>query len=138
MAKIFLDPGHGGNDTGGTGNGLLEKNLVLDIAERIQRQLTAYSDAEVQLSRESDVFLSLSERTTIANNWGADIFVSIHVNAGGQTGFESYIWNGNVSSVTQSYQDIIHAAIMNQIGGIDRGKKRANFAVLRTHRCLQF
>lgn len=132
MAKIFLDPGHGGQDFGAIGNDLREKDLVLDIATRIQQQLGDFNEVEVQLSREDDSDLSLNERTELANDWDADIFISVHVNASGQTGFESFIWNGNVSSVTQSYQNIIHAAIMNEIGGTDRGKKRANFAVLRT------
>lgn len=132
MAKIFLDPGHGGHDPGATGNGLREKDIVLDIAKRIEQQLGSYNQSQVLLSRESDRFISLSERTQQANSWGADIYVSIHVNASGGTGFESYIWNGTVSATTQSNQNIIHAAIMNQIGGTDRGRKRANFAVLRT------
>jgi len=79
------------------------------------------------LSRTTDVYLSLSQRADLANKWGADYFISVHINAGGGTGFESYIYNGSVSSATIAYQNVMKA-----IGGVkDRGKKRANYAVLR-------
>src|SRR5699024_11258518 len=55
----------------------------------------------------------------------------LHINAGGGTGFESYIFNGAVSNKTHNLQSDMHSNIMKQIGVADRGKKRANFAVLR-------
>ena len=79
---IVLDPGHGGKDPGAVGaNGLQEKNLTLESAlllkERIQRDL----DIEVLLTRESDIFVPLKERTTFANERDADLFISLHCNA---------------------------------------------------------
>jgi len=130
MVKIFIDPGHGGSDTGAEGNGLQEKNLVLDISTRIVRQLHDY-EVEVRMSRDDDTFISLSDRAEQANTWGADYFLSIHVNASGGSGFESYIWNGSVPSQTEAYQTAVHSAIVDQINEPDRGEKRANFAVLR-------
>ncbi|MBB5325213.1 N-acetylmuramoyl-L-alanine amidase [Anoxybacillus tepidamans] len=83
-------------------------------------------------TRTDDRFLELSERAAIANKLKADYFISVHINAGGGTGFESYIYNGNVSNATVAYQNVIHAEIMKAIGGVkDRGKERANYAVLR-------
>jgi len=95
MPKIFLDPGHGGNDTGAVGNGLREKDITLSIALEISRILqNEYEGVSVQLSRTKDETVSLAERTRRANSWGADLYVSIHVNAGGGTGFEDYIYHG--------------------------------------------
>lgn len=133
MTKIFLDAGHGGSDSGAVGNGLREKDLTLDIAKRIRKYLNDnYTGYAIKLSRTSDVYLSLSQRTNMANAWKADLFVSIHINAGGGTGYEDFIYNGSTSSKTRSSQDIIHTEIMRNIDNVrDRGKKKANFAVLR-------
>lgn len=95
MVKIFIDPGHGGSDPGATGNGLQEKTLTLQIALALRTILTnEYEDVSLLLSRTSDQYVSLNDRTNAANNWGADFFLSIHVNSGGGTGFESYIYPG--------------------------------------------
>jgi N-acetylmuramoyl-L-alanine amidase len=131
MVRIFIDPGHGGNDPGAVGNGLKEKDLTLKIAKKIKSKLTNYENVQVKLSRENDTYLTLSERAKMANDWGADIFISIHINAGGGIGFESYIYNGSVSSSTIAYQNIIHEEIVKATGWNDRGKKRENYAVLR-------
>lgn len=130
--KIMLDPGHGGKDPGAVANGLREKDLTLAIVKHIGRLLSEYEGVEVHYTRTDDRFLELSERTAIANKLNVDYFISVHINAGGGTGFESYIYNGNVSNATIAYQNVIHPEIMKAIGNVrDRGKKRANFAVLR-------
>jgi len=136
LFKWFVDPGHGGRDTGAVGNGLQEKNVTLAIAKKIKSIAEReYEGVQVRLSRSSDVYLSLNERTRMANSWGADLFTSVHINAGGGTGFESYVYNGNVSQATIAYQNVIHQEIMKAIGNVrDRGKKRANYAVLRETR----
>lgn len=130
MVKFFIDPGHGGSDSGAVGNGLREKDLTLAIALKIRNLLLNYENTEVRLSRVNDIFVSLSERARLANSWGANYFLSIHINSGGGTGFETFIYN-SPSSATLSYQNVIHPAILSQLGLRDRGKKRANFAVLR-------
>lgn len=100
--------------------------------KHIGRLLAEYEGVEVHYTRTDDRFLELSERAAIANKTKADFFLSVHINAGGGTGFESYIYNGQVSSATIAYQNVIHLEIMKAIGNVtDRGKKRANYAVLR-------
>lgn len=132
MTKIFLDPGHGGHDPGAVANGLQEKNIVLNIAKRIEKLLQAYEGVQVRLSRSDDRFLELAERARLANQWGADYFVSIHINAGGGTGYEDFIYNGSVSSATVANQNVMNAEIVKATGFANRGKKRANLAVLRS------
>lgn len=131
MVKIYLDPGHGGSDPGAVGNGLKEKDLTLKIARKIRDLLKNYENVSVRMSRDSDKFISLTARANDANKWGADYFVSIHINAGGGTGFESFIYNGTVSKATVANQNIVHPEIVKDTGFKDRGRKRANFAVLR-------
>ena len=131
MVKIFIDPGHGGNDPGAVANGLKEKDLNLKIAKKIANLLSGV--ATVKLSRSTDTFLKLEERARLANNWGADLFVSIHINAGGGTGFESFVYNRlSSNSKAKTIQKVIHDEIMKQIPDVvNRGMKQANFAVLR-------
>lgn len=131
MVKIFIDPGHGGHDPGAVANGLQEKHIVLDIAKRIEKLLQAYEGVRVKLSRSDDRFLELTERARLANQWGADYFVSIHINAGGGTGYEDFIYNGGVSAATVTNQNAMNAEIVKATGFVNRGKKRGNLAVLR-------
>ncbi|PAF08648.1 hypothetical protein CHH65_13755 [Shouchella clausii] len=131
MTKIFIDPGHGGSDPGAVGHGLKEKDLVLTISRHIRDILLAeYKGVQVRMSRDSDVFLSLSERAKRANNWGADYFCSVHINAGGGTGFETFIHTSR-SSKSVAHQNVVHPAIFSKMNVKDRGKKSANYAVLR-------
>lgn len=132
MTRIFLDPGHGGSDPGAVGNGLQEKNLTLSIATRVRDiLLNEYQGVEVRMSRTTDVFIGLDQRTQQANAWNANYFMSIHINAGGGTGFESFV-HTNASAESVRLQGIIHPAIIQQMNVTNRGLKRANFAVLRT------
>jgi len=130
MAKVFIDPGHGGSDPGAVANGLKEKNLTLAIAKECAKVLRAAGE-QVKMSRTGDTYPSLSARCQAANSWGADLFVSVHINAGGGTGFESYIYNGGVSAKTKRLQDAVHETIAAGCGLKDRGQKRANYQVLR-------
>lgn len=130
---IVLDPGHGGKDPGAIGNNLLEKDLNLAIALKVAAKLSPY-DAQIRLTRDDDSFLSLGTRASFANNLRADFFLSIHVNAGGGTGFESFIFNGSISSNTTAFQKTIHNSIfqfLKDYGVINRGEKKAGFVVLR-------
>jgi len=137
MIKLYLDSGHGGSDGGAVGMGVLEKNLTLEIAQGIATKLKNYEGIEVKMSRTSDKNLTLRQRTDEANAWGADYFLSIHINSAEDktaNGYEDFIYNGNVSSKTVAYQNVMHDEIMRAIkhhGVRDRGKKKANFHVLR-------
>ena len=91
---IVIDPGHGGKDPGATDNGVREKDVNLAVGLELQRALTA-KGYNVVMTRDTDIYLKLQERTDIANNVNADLFVSVHVNAlpnkKSMTGFEIYI-----------------------------------------------
>lgn len=131
MAKIFIDPGHGGSDPGAVGNGIQEKDITLRISTMIRDMLVSeYEDVTVRMSRTSDETVSLSERSNAANAWGADYYVSVHVNAGGGTGFESYVYSGT-GAPTTTYQTAVHNRAISLSNWDDRGKKKANFHVLR-------
>lgn len=80
---IVIDPGHGGHDTGTISpTGMREKELVLDVARRLRAYIKKrYPEIEVVLTRESDRFVALEERTAIANSRHADLFISVHANA---------------------------------------------------------
>jgi N-acetylmuramoyl-L-alanine amidase len=81
--RIVIDPGHGGHDTGTiSAGGMREKDLVLDVARRLRGYIKhSYPSVEVILTRDSDRFVALEERTAIANSRRADLFISIHANA---------------------------------------------------------
>jgi N-acetylmuramoyl-L-alanine amidase len=94
VARVVLDPGHGGRDTGAVGSGgLREKDVTLDIARRVAAILGAQG-LRVVLTRDDDRFVSLEERTARANESAADLFVSIHCNASesrARRGVETYV-----------------------------------------------
>jgi N-acetylmuramoyl-L-alanine amidase len=95
--RIVIDAGHGGHDPGTIGNaGLQEKDLVLDVALRLDRMVREELRADVVMTRATDVFIPLEERTAIANAKGADLFLSIHANSARNTaarGIETYFLN---------------------------------------------
>ncbi len=97
ISRIVIDPGHGGHDPGAQANGLSEADLVLDIALRLERLLQQEPGVEVVLTRRTDEFIALEERTAIANRAGpADLFLSIHANSARSTsvrGVETYFLN---------------------------------------------
>jgi len=81
IRRIVVDPGHGGKDPGAMANHLQEKDIVLSVARRTAKILREKYHYDVILTRKTDVFIPLEERTAIANTNNADLFVSIHVNA---------------------------------------------------------
>jgi N-acetylmuramoyl-L-alanine amidase len=96
VSRIVIDPGHGGHDPGAQAHGVVEAELVLDIAKRLETLLAAHPGVEVLLTRDDDRFIPLEERTTFANREGADLFLSIHANASRQAstrGVETYVLN---------------------------------------------
>ena len=135
MVKIYLDPGHGGTDPGAVGQGVKEKDIVLDIALKMRTiLLNDYENVEVRMSRSDDSTRSLSQRSSDANSWGADYFLSLHCNAanGSAQGYEDYIHNSQSSSSNSAkYQNLIHSELTKVNELQNRGKKKANFHVLR-------
>lgn len=82
IRKIVLDPGHGGKDPGAIGiGGIAEKDIVLNVAKKLARKLKAELGVQVILTRNDDRFVPLEDRTVMANNEDADLFISLHVNA---------------------------------------------------------
>jgi len=82
MGRVVLDPGHGGHDQGTRSKaGMLEKDLVLDVTTRLAELLRTRLGTDVLLTRSDDTFLSLEERTRLANEAKADLFLSIHANS---------------------------------------------------------
>ncbi|QCT02740.1 cell wall hydrolase/autolysin [Paenibacillus algicola] len=133
--KVWIDAGHGGKDPGATANGLQEKDIVLKLSQGIKKQLeTEYEGIEVLMSRSTDVFLELSERTAAANKAGADILVSIHCNAaGGSGGFETFRFT-NAMPASAALQISLHREIMaalNPYRVTNRGQKSANLHMVR-------
>ena len=130
MSKIIcLDAGHTpGIDHGAVGNGLQEAVLTGDIVDRIATKLAAYDCTVLRVPRTD----SLTERCNYANSADADCFVSVHINAGGGTGFESYVYTP-AGTEAIALQKAIHescTAYGAQHGIVDRGKKTAAFTVL--------
>ncbi|MGB9456485.1 MAG: N-acetylmuramoyl-L-alanine amidase [Bryobacteraceae bacterium] len=97
LNRVVIDPGHGGHDQGTAGaKGLLEKDLVLDIALRAGSLVEQRLRAEVIYTRSTDVFVPLESRTALANDKKADLFISIHANASSVpkvSGVETYYLN---------------------------------------------
>ena len=82
IQKIVIDPGHGGKDPGAIGkSGTMEKIIVLDICHRLKKLLSSNNDLEVIMTRESDIYVPVENRTVIANQKRADLFVSVHANS---------------------------------------------------------
>ncbi|WP_405131826.1 N-acetylmuramoyl-L-alanine amidase [Paenibacillus sp. FSL H8-0317] len=132
MYKVWIDAGHGGKDPGAVANGIQEKDIALKVSLGIKDRLESlYEDVQVLLSRSTDVFLELRDRTTKANAAGADILVSIHCNAGGgKGGFESFRYT-SASQSSIKLQDTLHKAIMAKLSGTDRGQKVQNLHMVR-------
>ena len=128
--RVAIDAGHGDHDPGAIGIGdVLEKDIVLEIAQLVYLRSLAYPQLDVRLTRRSDVFLSLSERIGAANAWSADVYVSIHANsysdadvAGIETMIDkSQTWGGESDRLAQLLQD----RLVRATGSRNRGVKHA-------------
>lgn len=138
--KIFIDAGHNysGIGTGAVGNGLKEQDINFYIADKLKKLFVA-SGHKVKMSREKltdnmggTLTESLKKRATMANEWGADLFVSIHCNAfnGKAKGTECLIYSSKSKSFETAKE--IQKAIVKSLGTVDRGiKERPDLAVLR-------
>jgi len=101
VSRVVIDAGHGGHDTGSIGaSGFTEKELVLDVAKRLKALIESEIGAEVVMTRSDDTFVPLESRTAIANQQGADLFISIHANSSKvrtARGVETYFLNFTTS-----------------------------------------
>jgi N-acetylmuramoyl-L-alanine amidase len=138
---LLIDPGHGGLDSGAVGiNGILEKEIVLNIAHEIlmlNRSLLN-NEFDIYLTRYNDTLISLTDRARLALNLNCDLFLSIHCNAAktGANGMEVYIHPSNTPYTGASIKlgkSILSESISN-LGLDQRGAKKANFQVLRETR----
>lgn len=128
--KVFIDPGHGGNDSGAVGNGLRECDINLAVSKRVQYHLQRQG-IEIMMSRESDTSVSLDQRTNMANKWGADALVSIHCNSATPAayGVETYCYQFQYRKLA----DAVHGKILEDTSlyYTNRGVKAADFHMLR-------
>jgi N-acetylmuramoyl-L-alanine amidase len=97
LSRVVIDAGHGGHDTGTVGQaGYTEKELVLDVAQRLKQLIESELGAEVVMTRSDDTFIPLETRTSMANEKEADLFISIHANSSrvrSVRGTETYVLN---------------------------------------------
>jgi N-acetylmuramoyl-L-alanine amidase len=96
VSRIVIDPGHGGHDSGSLGAKVQEKEIVLDVALRLEKLLQAEPGFDIVMTRRTDVFIPLEERTALANRHQADLFLSIHTNSSRNKqagGVETYYLN---------------------------------------------
>lgn len=112
MHKIYIDAGHGGKDPGACANGLKEKDLTLAIVKGIKNELYTYEGVSCRFSRTTDKTVDLNKMCKAINEWGADIAVSVHINAGGGVGREALVAHG--SSKATKLAD----CILDEIGSI--------------------
>lgn len=154
---VVLDPGHGGEDSGAVGAGrVCEKKVTLDLASRVAAKLRD-SGVVVRMTRTADVACALPDRTHSARRWGADLFVSIHLNSSrnrNASGVETYVlpapgypgtastradWRtcpGNSFDAQNSLLAFcLQKGLLSQTGFPDRGVKRARFEVLTQAPC---
>ena len=132
-AVVVIDPGHGGIDRGGIpGQRIAEKTVTLDTAKRLERVLRSVGHIRAVLTRRDDTYVSLTERTNIANAYrGRDaVFVSIHYNAGVREsayGIETYYYSRRAFRLAAA----IHPRVIRAMNTVDRGIWRRGYRVLR-------
>ncbi|MCL2816770.1 MAG: peptidoglycan-binding protein, partial [Clostridiales bacterium] len=135
LPVIVLDPGHGGSDPGAVNGARMEKNDNLNMALAVRRNLQAQGQ-RVVMTRSTDVYVPLLERSTISNRNGASIFVSLHRNAFANpaaSGVETYVQVSAPSTTVAKAQNV-HNEIVGAGVQSDRGVKRGDFSVLRNTR----
>ena len=132
--KIFIDPGHGGPEPGAVGpSGLREADVNLRVSLTLRNCLKEYGGAQVMMSRTGNVDLGLGERVALANNWGADRFISVHHNASVNRDYnatETYAYY-YADSVAVDMQKKVHNRLLEGLGLRDGQARTAGFYVLR-------
>ena len=126
---VIIDAGHGGNDRGGSWGKVYEKHLALDTAFRLERYLKK-KGYRVVMTRKTDKYLSLAQRSSFANRYSNAIFVSIHINKASRTGaagIETFYYG----SEGRKLGSAIQKKMVSKVKVEDRGLKYARFHVLR-------
>jgi N-acetylmuramoyl-L-alanine amidase len=130
---VVLDPGHGDTDPGAMVGETMEKDINLAVALLVRDQLEQQPGITVRMTRQDDTFLSLSERAQLANQSGADLFVSIHANAlednDSYSGIFTFYHPDKSKDRAQAAK--LQKAVTAACGGVDRGVRSADYAVLR-------
>lgn len=129
---VVLDPGHGGNDPGAVVGEALEKDINLNVALLVREQLAEQEGIVVLMTRDQDVYPSLTDRADFANQEQADLFVSIHANSledESYAGIFTFYHPDKRSS--RAPAESIQKAVSAATGGIDRGVRSEDYAVLR-------
>jgi N-acetylmuramoyl-L-alanine amidase len=122
VGRIIIDPGHGGHDWGTVGpGGLLEKDLVLSLARHLKKLIETNLYGEVILTRNDDSFVSLEERTAIANRYRADLFISIHAN---------YSRHRSISGAETYYLDFADTASEREVAARENASAFSNVSDL--------
>lgn len=125
---IVIDPGHGGSDVGATRDDIYEKDITLDVSNRVV-ELLRKKGYTVRMTRISDETVSLQERVEISENANPDIFVSIHVNSSnsdGPSGLETHYYKDNSLDLAKN----VHASLLNHVNTNDRGLFKSKFYVI--------
>lgn len=124
VRRIVVDAGHGGKDPGAVGpSGLFEKNVTLAMARLLAEEISKEPGWEAILTRDSDVFLPLEERTAIANKVGADLFLSIHANASPNSaayGIETYYLNFSKNEKAAAVAARENGTSLQQLGALEQ------------------
>jgi len=123
IRRIVIDAGHGGHDPGAVGpSGLQEKDVVLDIALKLRELVREELGLDVVMTRSTDVFIPLEERTAIANKVNADLFVSVHANAAA---------NRNASGIETYYLNLAKTEKSAQLAAKENGTSLEKVSVLQ-------
>ncbi|MDF1751882.1 MAG: N-acetylmuramoyl-L-alanine amidase [Verrucomicrobiales bacterium] len=129
FTTVVIDAGHGGHDLGAAESKVYEKHINLDVSRRLERTLRE-NGLKVVMVRSKDNYVTLSERASIANKYRNSIFVSIHFNHSWKntvSGIETYYYGSKGSPLAKCVQD----QLIEGVQAVDRGVKKASFAVLR-------
>lgn len=126
--RIIIDAGHGGTDYGAIRGDINEKDITLDVAKKVQKELTKLGH-KVIMTRNNDIYVSLQERVEISDKEKGDVFVSIHVNSSVKPeieGIETHYYHQESMGLAQS----VHEALISNLKPFDRGLFKSKFYVI--------
>ena len=128
VKKVVIDAGHGGSDYGAIRNDINEKDITLDVSKQV-RDMLVKKGYIVQMTRDSDEYVSLQDRVAISENFEPDIFVSIHVNSSVRpeiSGIETHYYHQESLFLAQT----VHASLASAIKTKNRGLFKSKFYVI--------